>query len=555
MLSHIHIRNFAIIEEVELELHSGMTVLTGETGAGKSILIDAIGLVLGDRADSGVVRHGSDKAEITLTIDVEHTPSAKQWLDDNAMNADDECILRRVITNKGKSRAWINGTPSNLSMLKQLGEQLVDIHGQHEHQSLMKREFQRQMLDDFADNQALLAKVDKAFGQWKTTHQRLQEMLAQNDDYQSKVDLLSFQVSELEKLGLSKNEILDLDDEHARLANADELLQASGSATQALYEDDQSIYSQLSQVIYSLESQLDKDKALGEPLALIQSAQIQLQEAAEDLRQYQDHLEVNPQLLDEVSNKVNEVQSLARKHRVAPEELPEKLEDFVSQLTALQSDDYDIEALEARLSSEKTAYLKVAQQLTKKRLSAAKTLSKGVTDAMQELSMQGGTFAIAVEPDEAASFTAHGIDHIEFTVSANPGQPLKQLVKVASGGELSRISLAIQMIAAQRLTLPALIFDEVDTGIGGSTAEIVGRELRKLGENRQVLCVTHLPQVASQCHHHNKVTKVKGTDATSNGIITLSEEERVQEVARMMGGVDITESTLNLAREMIANAG
>lgn len=554
MLSHIHIRNFAIIEEVELELFSGMTVLTGETGAGKSILIDAIGLVLGDRADSGVVRHGSDKAEITLTIDVANTASAKQWLLDNDMDADDDCILRRIITNKGKSRAWINGTPSNLGMLKQLGEQLVDIHGQHEHQSLMKREFQRQMLDDFADNHSLLAKVMTTYQQWRTTHQRLQDLLSQNDEHQSKVDLLSFQVSELEKLGLTSKEIEALDDEHTRLANADELLQISGSATQALYEDDQSIYSQISHVIHSIESQLDKDKALSEPLALIQSAQIQLQEAAEDLRQYQDHLEVNPQLLDEISSKITEVQTLARKHRVAPEELPEKLEEFTTQLTALQSDDYDIEALEARLDDEKQSYLKVAQQLSKKRLTAAKALSKGVTEAMQELSMQGGVFAIAVEQDDA-NFTAHGIDHIEFTVSANPGQPLKPLVKVASGGELSRISLAIQMIAAQRLTLPALIFDEVDTGIGGSTAEIVGRELRKLGENRQVLCVTHLPQVASQSHHHNKVTKVKGSDATSNGIITLSDDERVHEVARMMGGVDITESTLNLAREMIANAG
>ncbi|CAA6810686.1 MAG: DNA repair protein RecN [uncultured Thiotrichaceae bacterium] len=555
MLNHIHIRNFAIIEEVELELHSGMTVLTGETGAGKSILIDAIGLVLGDRADSGVVRHGSDKAEITLTIDVAHTASTKQWLDDNDMNADDECILRRIITNKGKSRAWINGTPSNLGMLKQLGEQLVDIHGQHEHQSLMKREFQRQMLDDFANNHTLLSKVDKTFSQWKTTHQRLQDILSQNDEYQSQIDLLSFQVSELEKLGLSKKEIIALDNEHARLTNADELLQTSGSVTQALYKDDHSIYSQLSQVIHSIESQLDKDKALSEPLAMIQSAQIQLQEAAEDLRQYRDHLEANPQLLDEVSNKITEVQSLARKHRIAPEELPDKLEDFVTQLTALQSDDYDIETLTSRLEAAKADYLKVAQQLSKKRLSAAKILSKGVTEAMQELSMQGGTFAITVEQDKEASFAAYGIDHIDFTVSANPGQPLKPLAKVASGGELSRISLAIQMIAAQRLTLPALIFDEVDTGIGGSTAEIVGRELRKLGENRQVLCVTHLPQVASQSHHHNKVTKVKGNNATSNGIITLSEEERVQEVARMMGGVDITESTLNLAKEMISNAG
>ncbi len=563
MLSHIYLRNFAIIDKLDLELNSGMTALTGETGAGKSILIDAIGLVLGDRADSGVVRHGADKAEITLTVELDDTPSAKAWLieqdlldsqDANTEDTEDEtqCILRRVISAAGKSRAWINGSPCNLGMLRQLGEQLVDIHGQHEHQSLMKKESQRGMLDDYADNQKLLASTATSFNKWKTLHDKLENLRNQNSDHQAKLDLLRFQTQELDELHLLENEADDLDDEHARLANAGALLDISAQGVKQLYDDDeQSIYSAINSVISQLEEGVKLDNKISEPLEILQNCQIQIQEATEQLRRYQESVGLDPERLEWLNNRISTLHTLSRKHQTTPKELFAKWQALQTQLNELSSDDYDIDALQEKCQASALAYEKTATKLSKVRNKAASQLSKGVSEAMQTLGMEGGVFSIQIK--QADSYATHGMDQIEFQVSANPGQPLKSLAKVASGGELSRISLAIQMIAAQRVTLPALIFDEVDSGIGGGIAEVVGQQLRKLGANRQVLCVTHLPQVASQAHHHFKVTKIKGTDTTSTGMIVLDKKQRVDELARMMGGLEITQSTLNLAEEMLVN--
>ena len=551
MLNHIYIRNFAIIEELDLELDQGLTVLTGETGAGKSILIDAIGLVMGDRADSNTVKHGCDKADITLSVDVSKTATAESWLQQQELDNDGECILRRVITSTGKSRAWINGNPCNLSMLKQLGEQVVDIHGQHEHQSLMKKGMQRILLDEFSGNQKLLTQIHSIWQKWHDLNERYQSLLNENEAYLAKLDLLKFQVDELEKLDLRVDEIAQLDDEHNRLANADLLQQTAGNAQQQLYEDEQSIYSALSNIVQMLEQKVAIDPDLQAPLELINSAQIHIQEAAEQLRHYLDKLNIDPQRLMQLENRIADVQSMARKHRIDAKALPEKLQFLHNELAALDSDEYNISSLEKKLSTYEQDYHKLADKLTVKRQKAAKKLATGVTRTMQELSMKGGIFEIQVTPHKTNPLSATGMDQIEFKVSANPGQPVKPIVKVASGGELSRISLAIQMIAAQKITLPALIFDEVDTGIGGGTAEIVGKQLRKLGESRQVLCVTHLPHVAAQSHHHYKVTKIKAKNSTSTGIITLDDTSRVEEIARMMGGVEITESTLALAQEMI----
>ena len=560
MLNHIHIRNFAIIEELDLELNTGMTVLTGETGAGKSILIDAIGLVMGDRAESGSVKHGCDKAEITLSIDVSKTNSAERWLIEQDLDNDNngECILRRVITAAGKSRAWINGSPCNLTMLRQLGEQVVDIHGQHEHQSLMKKDMQRQMLDEFAENHTILEQTKAAWQEWNRVNTRYQSLLIENEDHLAKLDLLKFQVDELEKLELLENESSQIDEEHSRLANAEQLQQAAGSAQQQMYEDEQSLYSVLGGIVQSLEQQLSLDKELQAPLDLVTSAQIQLQEAAEELRHYQDKLNIDPQRLTQLENRIADLQNMARKHRVDVEKLPGKLSNLQQELAVLDSDEFSLDSLEEKLHENKDRYLKFSTKLSQQRKKAAKILASGVTNAMQQLSMKGGVFEIQVLPshsdtdsNENAKLSPTGMDHVEFQVSANPGQPVKPLIKVASGGELSRISLAIQMIAAQKITLPALIFDEVDTGIGGGTAEIVGKQLRKLGEGRQVLCVTHLPQVAAQSHNHYKVTKVKGKTSTATGIVTLDDNEKIEEIARMMGGVEITDSTLALAKEMI----
>lgn len=552
MLSHIHLRNFAIIEELDLELNPGMTALTGETGAGKSILIDAIGLVLGDRAESGVVRHGADKAEITLTVDIDDTPTALRWLKDQDLitEEDEQCILRRVITAQGKSRAWINGSPCNLSMLRQLGEQLVDIHGQHEHQSLMKKDMQRQMLDDFASNASLLAKTSKAYSTWKSLKDKLELLSNENSDHQAKLDLLRFQTQELDELQLSENEASQLDEEHARLSNAGQLLESTSQSIQQLYDaDEQTIYSGISDVVHKLESGSQLDSSLREPMEMLQNVQIQVQEACDLLRRYQESVALDPERLDWVNNRLSTLHDLSRKHQTPPEMLFEKWKLLHSELSELDSDEYDLDALQVKLGKSESDYLVAAQKLHKTRLKAASKLSTGVSMAMQQLGMEGGQFVITLQENE--SFAAHGIDQIEFQVSTNPGQPLKSLIKVASGGELSRISLAIQMIAAQRITLPALIFDEVDSGIGGGIAEIVGQQLRKLGDNRQVLCVTHLPQVASQAHNHYKVTKIKGNNSTSTGMLVLNNDQRIEEIARMMGGIEITESTLNLAKEML----
>ena len=555
MLTHIYIRDFAIIETLDLELQTGMTALTGETGAGKSILVDAIGLVLGDRADSGVVRYGADNAEITLSVDVSTTPSAKAWLKERALESEDVCILRRIISSAGKSRAWINGSPSNLGMLRQLGEQLVEIHGQHEHQSLMKKEKQRQLLDDFADNSDLLTQVEIAYLAWKDVNDRFEQLSNQNSDHQAKLDLLRFQMQELNELQLVENEVEALDKEYLRLSNAGQLMDISSQSIQQLYDDDeQSVYSQLSHTLIDIEQQQSLDDAFKEPYELLLSAQIQIQEATELLRQYQDGVELDPERLNWVENRVSDVHNLARKHQTTSENLYAKWDDLSTALSSLEGDEYDIDALEAKREQFRVTYLQKANKLSKKRQKMAKILSKGVSEAMQALGMQGGVFNVAVVYSDKYNLMVHGMDHIDFEVSANPGQPLKPLVKVASGGELSRISLAIQMIAAQQVTLPALIFDEVDAGIGGGTAEVVGQQLRSIGHCLQVLCVTHLPQVASQAHHHYKVTKVKGKSSTSTGMIRLEAEERVEEIARMMGGVDITPSTLNLATEMLTNS-
>lgn len=552
MLTHIHIRDFAIIETLDLDLYPGMTALTGETGAGKSILLDAIGLVLGDKADSNTVRHGAEKADIILSVDVSHTPSARAWLEEQSLECADEiCILRRVVTAQGKSRAWINGSPVNLTQLRELGEQLVDIHGQHEHQSLMKKDAQRQLLDAFAGNEPLLEQTRQAWQAWKKLHERITVLSTQTKQYQERLDLLRFQAQELETLALQVGEPEQLDEELQRLANAEQLRNLATHGYHQLYDADLSLYSAIGRLCHDLEQHAGIDAQLTTPLELLISAQIQVQEAAALLRDYAETLELDPARLQWVESRIADIRHFARKYRVGPQALPEKLHQIQAELAQLDSGDYDLEALEQQLQQAAATYQQRAAALSQSRVAAAHQLSQGVSAAMQRLGMQGGVFAISVSNEPSQHFQALGMDSIEFQVSANPGQPLKLLTKVASGGELSRISLAIQMIAAQKLTLPALIFDEVDSGIGGGIAEVVGKQLRALGENRQVLCVTHLPQVASQAHQHYKVTKLKDTTHTSTGIEHLTKAQRIDEIARMIGGIEITPTTRALAEEML----
>ena len=555
MLTHIHIRNFAIIDELDLDLADGMTALTGETGAGKSIVVDALGLVLGDRADSSVVRHGAAKADIAATFDISKLEAARDWLDANDLEGEDECLLRRVISHDGRSKLYINGSPATLQTVRELGNLLVDIHGQHEHQSLLRRDAQRELLDDFAGNEKLLEETAGRFRRWQELDQRLAALSTQGDERRARIELLRFQVGELDALKLQPNEYAELSEEHERLAHGGRLLEIGEEGYNTLYEaEEQSIHSLLAHQIHNLEEATALDPSLKETLELLKSAQIQVREAADALRHYADALDLDPERLDYVDERLGLMHSLARKHRIKPEELPARFQQLSEELTELDGDAFDVDAIQRDLAAADKAYREVAEKLRARRIAAARELNKGVTEAMQGLGMEGGHFEIAVTPDEGERYSLHGLDDVEFQVSANPGQPIQPLAKVASGGELSRISLAIQMIAARSVTVPTLIYDEVDTGIGGAVAEVVGRQLRRLGVSRQVLCVTHLPQVAAQAHHHLQVAKKKGRDSTQTRIAVLKDDQRIEEIARMLGGVELTEQTLAHAEEMIQRA-
>jgi len=555
MLRHIHIRNFAIIDELDLDLDSGMTALTGETGAGKSILVDALGLVLGDRADSGTVKHGASKADITVSFDLSDLEKTRSWLEEQDLDNEYDCQLRRVINSDGRSKAYINGTPATLNQLKQLGGSIVEIHGQHEHQSLTQRETQRQLLDNYGNQGALLTELRQRFDQWKEIQDRFQVLSSNSKERSDRLDILRYQIEELLTHEVKEGEWTRLTEEHERLAHAEQLANTAQQACLVLYEsDEQSLYSVLSQQIQSVQDAAQIDHSLETALDVLSQAQINVQEAHDELRRYADRIDIDPARLSWLDQRMIGLQDLARKHHCEPDQLFAVLERMEQELTELDGDGENLEGLSQRLSEAEQAYRQTADQLLEKRLKAARKLSQGVTQAMQTLGMKGGHFEIQVTRDDEATFSAQGMDQIEFEVSANPGQPIRPLAKVASGGELARISLAIQMLAAGSLSIPTLIFDEVDSGIGGAVAEIVGRHLRQLGKERQVLCVTHLPQVAAQAHHHFMVQKNSTGRDTQTAIQILESEQRTEEVARMLGGVELTDHTLAHAQEMIERA-
>lgn len=556
MLTHIHIRDFAIIDELELELDNGMTALTGETGAGKSILVDALGLLLGDRADASWVRHGSDKAEISAGFTSAHLDTVQRWLVTQELDsADQECQLRRVIHREGRSRAYINGSPVPLQSLRALGDLLVDIHGQHEHQSLVRREIQRELLDGFGGHDRELETVGGDFRNWRTAQDELEQLRALAQERDSRLEFVRFQVEELEGLAVGADEIPELETEHARLANAGYLLESCQKSLQQLYEADAGCAHHLiSQSLATVEELAQLDAVLKPVQELLSDAQIQVQEAAEELRRYADGLEQDPQRLQWVEQRLGAIHDLARKHRVEAAALPALLEQLQTELQTLDHADQRLSGLAAEVAQHRAAYETSATKLHKARKRAAKAFGQRVSEAMQGLGMAGGQFQVQVSERSDGKFSAQGCDQIEFLVSANPGQPPMPLGKVASGGELSRISLAIQVIAADNAHIPTLIFDEVDTGVGGGVAETVGKQLRALGGQRQVLCVTHLPQVAAQAHQHLQVSKLAGDDTTRTSIRTLVSAERVDEVARMLGGIEITASTRQHAEEMIEQA-
>lgn len=551
MLDSIQIRNFAIIDSLQLEFDSGLTALTGETGAGKSILLDAIKLVAGDRAESDSIRQGTERADISVSFCLDDTPEVHKWLTDQEMNAGGECLVRRVLHANGRSKAFINGSNATLAQLRTLCDMLIDIHGQHEHQSLQVPLVQRQLLDAFLGEQALLDEVRQKFDIYRDLEQRLQQAQSGSREREQRVDLLGLYCDELNQLALTEGEFEILQDEYRRLSNADALIEQTGQVLGQLYEnDDQSIQSVLSLCEQKLSLLLENDKALVSSHELINAALIQVQEATSELRNYRDGIELDGARLESINERIAGIQNLARKHRVEVAALPALGEELNRELEMLQGDNFNVETIQADLNKARDDYLFSARELSLKRQKTAATLSEQVTQVMQQLGMEEGQFVIGVEPHQEPA--RHGIDSIRYLVSTNPGQTPKPLSKVASGGELSRISLAIQVIMSESSKIPTLIFDEVDSGVGGGVAEIVGKKLRLLGRDRQVFCVTHLPQVASQAHHHFRVTKTSERSETSTEVIPLNNEERLEEVARMLGGVTITAQTRAHASEMLA---
>lgn len=551
MLSSLSIRNLVTVESLQLELDSGMSVLTGETGAGKSILIDALGLVLGDKADSSLIRHGSEKAEITAEFDLAKLPEIGNWLESNELDDAGECLLRRIISRKGRSRAFINGTPVTLGTLAALGSQLVDIHGQHAHQSLMHRSHQRELLDAFAGNGKLSETLATCWRDWKALGKRIESLEQAQQERDSRIDLLRFQVDELQQLDLKPGEWPALEQEQRRLGNAGSLLAESQQLLSLLYEDDGA--RDLLQRAVILSGRMGQsDEALpADALAMLNSALIELDESAQLLQHYADSIEQDPHRLQEIDIRMSNLLQAARKHRIEPEELTAHLEHLETQLTSIENSGEQLEQLGREQAALAEEWMHLARKLGRARAKAAKALALQVTQTMQTLSMPKGTFSISLVESAGGQPGEHGLETVEFMITTNAGQPPQPLTKIASGGELSRISLAIQVATIGYSTIPTLIFDEVDVGIGGGVAEIVGSLLRQLGEQRQILCVTHLPQVAAQAHNHLRVEKESGDDGSWTSITPLDEEKRVVEIARMLGGVELTQTTLDHAREMI----
>ena len=554
MLHTLSIRDFVIVDTIELEFSAGFSVLTGETGAGKSILIDALTLALGGRGDASVVREGAAKADITADFSVSEV--AQAWLVANEFSNDDGgALLRRVIDNAGRSKAYINGIPATAAQLRELGDMLVDIHGQHAHQSLLKSEAQRALLDGQAT--AREAGVEHDARQVAALHKRWRALVRQREEFETNAanvlyerERLEWQVGELEKLAAKPGEWTEITNEHSRLSHAASLLEGAQEALSLISEsEDHPIVSQLSALNQKLGKLVSVDAELQPIVDLIESSRIQLQESVYALNNYLDRVELDPERLHQLDARMEAMHSTARKFRVTPEELPEEHAKLSEKLQHL-ADASDIEGLlrqEAKIEAE---YRGVAERLSATRRAAALELGHAVTRAMQELSMTGGSFEIALHPCAPA---AHGLEQVEFLVAGHAGTAPRSLAKVASGGELARIALAISVITSHATTTPTLIFDEVDSGIGGAVAEVVGRLLKRLGQGRQVLCVTHLPQVASQANQHFQVAKsTLDNGKTASRIDMLDAKARVEEVARMLGGLEITATTRKHARELLA---
>jgi DNA repair protein RecN (Recombination protein N) len=555
MLGHIQIRNFAIIDAVEVEFAPGLTVLTGETGAGKSILVDALLLAAGGRAAADVVRHGADRAEVSATFTISGNTDAEAWFAEQAIDHDGDCVLRRTVGRDGRSRAWVNGQSMPVQALRQLGELLLDVHGQMEYQSLMRRAAQRSLLDRHGDHEELARRVATLWQTWKSSRTERDAMLDSAADRTSRLDLLRYHAGELDALDLKPGEPAALLEERQRVSQRGRLV-AGTSEIGALLDraDEQTAEQQLARAASIARTLAALDDGLAPVAGLLDEALISAREAAATLARYVDTLDADPSRQEWVESRLAAIEALARKHRAEPSALCDLQRTLHAEIGQLESLDTNLDAISRRVAQAQAEFLEACDRLTVARRRTAEQLSEDVSALMQGLGMPGGRFEVAVTPLDPEEAGEQGRDAIEFLVSANPGQPPKPLAKIASGGELSRISLAIQVAAIQAAPLPCLVFDEVDAGVGGGVAEIVGRQLRLLGERSQVLCVTHLPQVASQAHQHLRVTKLTDGRTTRTAVASLGSDERIEEIARMLGGVDVTDKAREHAGEMLASA-
>jgi len=556
MLTHLQIRDFAIIDLIELELRAGLTVLTGETGAGKSIVVDALALLAGGKGGAEVVRSGSERAELSATFDISGSPaSLREILAEQSVEAaDDELTVRRVIASDGRSRGYLNGVSVPLQLLRDIGGLVVDIHGQHEFQSLMRAASQRELLDDFGENIELAGKVREAHKNWIALVNRIVELEGKARDRDSRSDLLRFQVSELKALDLKEGEVADLTEERTRHSNRGRLAEAAQAAVGLLYDsDDGNAHATTSRALAGIKTLSSVDPRLAKVVPMIDEATIQIREAARELSRYLETLDIDPARQEEVERRLAAVEELSRKHRVPAAELSALGTRLEKDLAELDSADNNLNVLKKQQAESLDSYRKLATQLTAGRQTASRALSKDITARMQTLGMAGGRFLIDISQPTGEP-TAQGFDLVEFRVTANPGQPLRPLAKVASGGELARLSLAVQVACAAK-DVRCMVFDEVDSGVGGAVAEIVGRELKALGFSGQAICVTHLPQVASQGHHHLRVAKLTDGKTTRTTISELTMDERAEELARMLGGMEVTGKAREHAREMLQMAG
>lgn len=550
MLRQLVIDDLAVIDRLNLDFKPGMTVLTGETGAGKSILLDALGLILGDRADTALIRGDREKTEITAIFSINDNPGIESVLENSELDTDDDLFIRRIIRRDGRSRAYLNNTPVPIQTLRELGEYLIDIHGQHAHQSLSRSTAQREILDGFGDYGELLAKTKSVFAEWKQTKQRLEHINTGNEDYAAKLTLINYQIEELSGMNLKPDEYAGLTDQYKRLSNAQHLLNVCHGLYDELVRSEPAIHNRLVKYQHDIEALCRIDNQLDNIATLINNASIHIKEAGDELRNYIDHFETDSDLLSTLESRLDKLNDLSRKHKVRPEELPDHLSRLSTELERLESGREQQAALLGKKQALSDHYFELAKSLHEARLNAAVLFGANVTEKMHELGM-AGKFEIGIESIDSDEPRKHGMDKLTFMVSTNPGQPLRPVTKVASGGELSRLSLAIQIIGMQDKGIPTMIFDEVDAGIGGGIAEIVGKMLNTLAQRKQVFCVTHLAQVAACGHQHLRVIKTTQHDDTYTTVAELTDKARVDEVARMLAGMTITDESRAHALQML----